>query len=263
MHETSDFAPGRPAHVVRRGLCAIFALCAFILLPAAADPVAEHWAPVLQHFVDVEGRIDFDGVAANREHLDAFVAWLAQTSPSADPADFESLESKLAFHINAYNALALYGVLAKGMPADFSTIFKRLGFFKLQRFELGGRQISLYDYENKIIRPLGEPRVHFVLNCMVRACPRLPRTPFVAEHLDAQLQAAAREFFDKEIHIRIDDDKRVVLLSEILDFYTEDFVRPARREKLIEYVNLFRAKPIPQNYRVQYIPYNWTLNQQP
>ena len=239
-----------------------YLLCA-LLGSAAADPVTTHWARVLERFVDAQGRIDFDGVAGDREHLDSFVAWLAQTSPTAYPGDFDSIESKLAFHINAYNAFALYGVLEKGMPKNFASIFKRLGFFKLQRFKLGRRQISLYDYENRVIRPLGDARVHFVLNCMVLACPRLPNVPFTAARVDAQLDAAAREFFASDRHIRIDDKKRVVHLSEILDFYTEDFAKPARRESLIPYVNQFRTEPIPADYRVRFIPYNWTLNKHP
>ena len=251
------------AHIGRFLRIALLSVCCAPVPNALADPVTEHWAPVLQRFVDAQGRLDFDGVAADREHLDRFVAWLAETSPTADPADFQSREAQLAFHINAYNALALHGVLEKGMPKDFGTIFKRLGFFKLQRFQLGRREISLYDYENKVIRPLGDPRIHFALNCMVRACPKLPKVPFAAATLDEQLDAAAREFFASEKHIRVDEQKRVVHLSEILKFYTEDFATPAKRENLIPYVNQFRSAPIPDNYRVRYIPYNWTLNRQP
>ena len=54
--------------------------------------------------------------------------------------------------------------------------------------------ISLYDYENKVIRPVGDPRVHFVLNCMVVDFPRLPDKPFARDMLDSQLNEASFEF---------------------------------------------------------------------
>ena len=38
--------------------------------------------------------------------------------------------------------------------------------------------MSLYTLENDVIRPLGDERVHFALNCMVVSCPRLPRVAF-------------------------------------------------------------------------------------
>jgi hypothetical protein len=67
-----------------------------------------------------------------------------------------------------------------------------------------GEKTNLYDYENKVIRPLGDARVHFALNCMVRSCPRLPRTPFKADTLDLVLEQLSHEFFMSEKHLRVD-----------------------------------------------------------
>ena len=58
--------------------------------------------------------------------------------------------------------------------------------------------MSLYTYENDVIRPLGDPRVHVSLNCMVRGCPRLPRSPFSGKVLQKQLEALAIEFFNEK-----------------------------------------------------------------
>jgi hypothetical protein len=50
---------------------------------------------------------------------------------------------------------------------------QKIRFFLLRKYRVGGEDMSLYALENDIIRPLGEPRVHFALNCMAVSCPRL------------------------------------------------------------------------------------------
>ncbi len=98
---------------------------------------------------------------------------------------------------------------------------------------------------------------------MVRDCPRLPRTSFTAADLEQELEALTREFFSTDKHIRVDPAKREVAVSAILDFYTEDFVASGRREDLIGYVNRYRGEPVPDDYRVSFMDYDWTVNQQP
>jgi hypothetical protein len=114
-----------------------------------------------------------------------------------------------------------------------------------------------------VIRPLDEPRVHFALNCMVRDCPRLPRQAFVADELEQQLDEVTIEFFEKDQHIRIEDDEKTIYLSAILDFYTEDFVTSGKFQDLASYVNLYRKQPVPEDFKVKFIRYDWTINQQP
>ncbi len=233
---------------------------------AAAEEYAvavQNWATVLERFVDDQGRVSFNGLAQDRRELDEFVAYIARVSPSSAPEQFDTLAKVIAFHINAYNALAMHGVLEEDIPADFDSFFKRVGFFKFHKVIIGNKTTSLYDYENKVIRPLGEPRVHFALNCMVRDCPRLPRQPFIAGELEAQLQAAAVEFFTSDKHLRINNQKREVSVSKILSFYTSDFVESNKRQDLIGYINQYRVDAIPASYRVRYRPYDWTINRQP
>lgn len=230
---------------------------------APYDEALHDWAYVLERYVDQQGRIDFVSLSAEREPLDRFVAFIGTNGPISNPDMFDTDAEVLAYHINAYNALAMHGVLERNIPKNFNSFFKRAGFFKFRRVTVDGQNSNLYDYENRVIRPLAEPRVHFVLNCMVRACPRLPTTPFSADQLDAQLDNATDEFFSRQRHLRIDHNKKELWVSEILDFYTEDFVSSGRRKDLIGYVNRFRETPVPEGYRVRFIPYDWTINQQP
>jgi hypothetical protein len=78
------------------------------------------------------------------------------------------------------------GCVQAGVPESLGGLTK-LTFFYLRTFTIGGKSISLYTFENDVIRPLGEERVHFALNCMVVSCPRLPRVAFSAAELDGQL----------------------------------------------------------------------------
>lgn len=223
----------------------------------------ERWRSVLERAVDAEGRIDFDAIAAAPGDLDAFVAWIGRHGPGTTAQDFASPAAVLAYHLNAYNALAMAGVVDEGIPGGFDSVFKRAAFFTLRKITVDGRRTSLHAYENEVIRKLGDPRVHFALNCMARACPRLAREPFTAAHVDAQLDAAAREFLNSPRHIRLDAAKRELWLSEILDFYTEDFVGSDDRHQLIAYVNRYRDEPVPADFEVRFIPYDWTVNRQP
>jgi hypothetical protein len=199
------------------------------------------------------------GLARERADLDSFVAWVYAVGPNNRPALFPTRSHVLAYHLNAYNALAMYNVLERGIPASLGGL-EKINFFALRKLKVGAVQLSLYAYENDVIRPLGEERAHFALNCMVRGCPRLPRTPFRAADLERQLGAEAQRFLGEPRNVRLDPARRVVQLSEILKFYSEDFL--AKAPSLIAYVNRYRAEKIPEDYEVAFIPYDWTVNRQ-
>ena len=93
------------------------------------------------------------------------------------------------------------------------------------------------------------------------SCPRLPRRPFTAANLDRELDEATRLFLSEPRNVQVDPARRVVRLSAIFEFYAADFLR--RAPSLIAWVNRYRAEPIPADYRVEFLPYDWTVNAQP
>jgi len=220
------------------------------------------WAHTLKQFVDWQGQVDFKSLAEQPESLNLYVSYLAQISPEKNPKQFATREQRLAYYLNSYNALAMYGVIHAGIPTDFDSISDRAKFFIFTNFILGGKEISLYDYENKIIRPLNEPRVHFALNCMVRACPRLPQAPFEASTVDESLSALTREFVNSSKHVQIIRSSGIVRISEIFKFYTEDFIGPGKADSLIAYINQYRNEPIDEKLKMEFIDYDWTINAQ-
>lgn len=221
------------------------------------------WESTLERFVDTNGRIDFIALSQDSGELEQFVNVIAEVSPRSHPALFDNQSKVLAYHANTYNALAMWGVIERGIPKNFSSLFKRASFFKFRKVVIGGKKTDLYTYENKVIRPIGEPRMHFVLNCMVKDCPRLPQTPLRAQTLERDLQQAAIEFFTREKHTQVDSEAKILRLSGIMKFYTKDYVKSGKKNDLIEYVNQFRENKVPNDYKVSFLKYDWTINQQP
>lgn len=217
------------------------------------------WTDVLAHHVDAQGRVDFSGLVKDRAGLDEVVKFIAAVDPASSPERFPTPNARLAYYLNAYNAPAMYGVLDAGVPKRFGW-FGRIRFFVLRKFTMGGRAISLYRLENSVIRPLGDPRVHFALNCMSVSCPRLPQSAFTANALDEQLAAAAREFAAEKRNVDVEDGRKELRISGIFKFYTKDFL--AKAPSLSAYINQYRLSPVRTDYKIVFDDYDWSINDQ-
>lgn len=223
---------------------------------AEMDPklAIEAYARVLNGFVNKEGEIDFEGLQKNRQDLSMYIHYVAKKRFH----EIGNPNQVLAHHLNAYNALSMFTVLEKNIPKTNSGLNK-LFFFRLTKMEIGGQVMSLETYEKDFIRSLNEDRVHWALNCMSVSCPRLPQEIFKAETVQTQLQDLSIEFFNSEKHVQVNNDKKEVAVTEIIKFFPEDFV-PVKASSVVNYVNLYRKNPVPQDYKVRYISYDWTIN---
>lgn len=231
------------------------------LVPAPAAPPSTSqaalaaWARVLDRFVDERGEVDFPALARDRADLDRYVRHVADSPLEQWPNG----PQRLAHMINAYNALSMFNVIESGIPATHAGLNK-VTFFLLRKLVIGGRSMSLYSFENAVIRPYahGEPRIHFALNCSALSCPALPRTPFEASTLHAELERETRAFFARRENFRIDSGTSTVWLSELLAFYPADFV-PVAADSLLAYANRYAPQPAPPGFRVRFTPYDWTI----
>jgi len=241
------------------GGCATQVSAPPVATPTAAVAEAA-WAQVLEQFVDVQGEVDFAALSRQRGALDVYLRYIADT-PLESFDNRTAPQAKLAHMINAYNALSMFNVIDSGIPSTNAGLAK-VEFFVLRRFEVGGEKMSLYAFENDVIRPytrsIGEPRVHFALNCSAVSSPKLPRTPFTSAALDRELERETRSFFNTPQNFRLDAGTKSLWLSEILSFYIEDFV-PAHAASLRDYANRYAVTPAPPHYRVRYTDYDWTV----
>jgi hypothetical protein len=222
---------------------------------AGDPPWFDAFEAVLRQRVDARGRVDFAGIAAAPQPLAAVVAAIGEAGPAGN-----SQAQLLAWRINAYNALAMHGIVQRGIPQSLSFV-GRYGFFVNTGFRVAGRETSLKSFEDDVIRKMGEERIHFALNCMVRGCPRLPREAFRTARIEAQLAAAAREFCESGYQVRPAPDRRAVFVSQIFQFFTEDFV-PAKAPTILGYINRWRREPIPADWTLRYFDYDWSINGQ-
>jgi len=180
------------------------------------------------------------------------------------PARLSGKADELAHYINAYNALAIAGILEGLSP---STLVGRARYFKFKEWPLSGRDITLYDLEHKVIRPLGEPRIHFAIVCASRSCPLLRSEAYAAASLEAQLDGQARQFVNDPFRNRFDKATRTAYLSEIFKWFDEDFRASAGSTQ--KYVARYVADPevaqglAADGYRVEWIGYDWSLNGAP
>lgn len=156
------------------------------------QPPEDAWARVLAASVDAQGRVDFNALIAAHADLDRYVAWIYERSPERWPEYYRTRPQVVAFHVNAYNALALYNLLQAGVPGSLSRS-ERKRLFETRKLLVGGQPLSLDQYRAQI-RDLGEPRVDSAITSQFAHEPRLSREPYRAATLDAQLDRAARAF---------------------------------------------------------------------
>jgi len=128
------------------------------------------------------------------------------------PATLPTKQDQLAYYINAYNALAIQGILEGLSP---SSVLGRARYFKIRDWALNGQQISLYDLEHKILRPLNEPRVHFAIICASKSCPFLRSEAYAAARLDTQLDEQARQFVNDGFRNRFEGHGTEQLVDEL------------------------------------------------
>ncbi len=216
------------------------------------------YAAVLQRHVNDHGEVDFSALQADQtgsgiRALKNYVQAIAATPLDAAPTP----DARLAHMINAYNALSMFNVIDSGIPATHAG-WAKVKFFVLRKFDIGGRTMSLYTFENDVIRKLGESRIHFALNCSAVSCPVLPRVPFSADGLQNELERETRAFFSRPENLRIAHAERKVYFNEILKFYTEDFT-PAHAPDLIAYAQRYTETVIPPDYATAFTPYDWTV----
>lgn len=163
-----------------------------------------------------------------------------------------------AFYINAYNILVIQGIvnnLPTKSPLDIQ------GFFDKKKYKIAGEYMPLNDIENKKIREIyNDARIHFVLVCAAKGCPKLIPNVYKPNTLDKQLEDRTKKTLNDPTFIRIKSNANTVLVSEIFKWYKVDFVTGGK--SIVDYVNQYRSAKISTKYKQDYYPYNWELNKQ-
>lgn len=168
-----------------------------------------------------------------------------------------SKKEQLAFYINAYNAWILHEALGKYPTKSVKDLL--FTFFTGQRIKVAGEPMSFNHLEKDIIRPkFGEPRVHFALNCASKSCPPLNQESFREEKLDAQLEKLAVAFVNSPKGVTWHADTKKADLSAIFNWYKDDFKAAGGP---VAFINKRRKEPLPNDAKISYQDYDWSLNE--
>lgn len=197
-----------------------------------------------------EGTVDYASVQ-QAQATDKLVEEIGNASlEGADPA------TKQAFLINAYNVLVIHAIVQK---YPIRSVLDQSGFFEQKKHLVAGERITLNTLEKKrLIKTYEDARFHFVLVCAAVDCP--PITPFAyrPENLEDQLQARTRYALNDPLFIRVDNNSKEVQLSQIFEWYEQDFTKQVSSS--LDFINQYRDTPIPSDYRQKFYQYNWSLN---
>jgi len=216
--------------------------------------------------------LDYRGVAEERAKLERYLVALHAVTPEQLATWRE--EQRFAYWINVYNANVVR-IVVEHYPVDSirdigGTVFQRVWdreFIPLAAHHPEGEDdlLSLNDVEHGILRPRFEDaRVHAAINCASTSCPPLRAEAFVAERLDTQLDEQMRAFVADPERNRFDRSGGEARVSQIFDWFEEDFERDAGgvREYLVRYAPPADAAFL-REARIRYLDYDWSLNDVP
>ena len=241
-------------------------MIAFAFLMAVALPDTKAFDEVLKQHVTADGKVRYSKLHLGIAPLAKYVESLGAISPDSQPASFPTKEAKLAYWINAYNALVLHA-FAIDYPKNKNRLSGKLGqfqFFFRRKFNVGGMMRSLDDIESKSIRPL-DNRIHFAIVCASTSCPWLSNEAFTEANVDKLLDSRARLFLNQESNVKVDAAKQTITVSKIFDWFQKDFVPSSKQ--LPAFIGKYRDKDgaalAAGTWKVLFFDYDWSLNEKP
>ncbi len=269
----------------------IVLLCSIANTASAARFDHTTWDDLLREHVyrinqQQASQVNYYGLALNHGQLQKYLSQLSAVKKS-DFSGWDQSE-QLAFLINAYNAFTVeiilrsyssIATLRAYAPVTLSWKSQLISMMKNQRelefISLLGEFISLNTIENEMIRKPGnfnEPRIHFALNRASIGCPALLNRAYTGMELEQQLEAATRAFLSDRSCNRVNEKAEKLEVSEIFDWYREDFERGWREwSSLAQFFAHYRdsladtprAKEllVSENSHIQFLEFNWMLNE--
>nr|WP_299387470.1 DUF547 domain-containing protein [Allomuricauda sp.] len=197
------------------------------------------------------GRVNYKEIKSNPDALNALLDQAQKLS--VDKSDVKNFQ---AFWINGYNLAVIKGIVDN---YPIKSPLDKGGFFDKITYNIGGKNITLNDIENKMLRANfpKEARFHFVLVCAGLGCPPIIPNAYMPNTLEAQLQKQTELSLNNADFVRIKGKK--VLLSQIFEWYSVDFKQDGK--SFIDFVNQYRKEKLDSGARVAFYPYDWNLNE--
>lgn len=234
--------------------------------PAFAQDLHAPWAAILgahlEESADGINRFDYAGLREDsdaRGALDDYVASLEAARPSAMPDD-----EAFAYWANLYNSVTVKLIVDAAPERSIREIKPHLfaiGPWGVERVTVEGEALSLDDIEHAIMRERFEAAlVHYAVNCASIGCPNLKPTPWRAETLAADLDAAARAYVNHPRGVTPVEDG--VEVSRIYRWFREDFGgdEAGVLDHLLTYAEPELAAHLRAHPDIRGHRYDWDLN---
>ncbi len=208
------------------------------------------------------GLVDYPAISKDTD-FKSFLKWLE----TADPKTLPDEKTKMAFWVNAYNALAIQNVIISSKPADkewIASVLDVTGFFSTRTQKVAGQKLTLNKLEKEVAFPqFNDARLHFAFVCSALSCPLLPAMAYTADNIDILIKQVAWEFLQNPLKNRLDKKKKTLYLSQIFNWYRPDFEKDGK--SLVDFLNPYFDETT-QNFlqqnkvQIKFLEYNWALN---
>ncbi len=241
-------------------LLAILNSCKVSDYKSDAQPVSHKiWDELLQSYVDDEGLVNYKGFIKDSLRFNEYINILNSAHPNKKNW---SREEQLSYWINAYNAYTVQLIIRNYPVSSIKDIKDGVPFvntvWDIKFINIENANYDLNNIEHGIIRPkFKEPRIHFAINCASASCAPLRNEAYTAEKLETQLEDAAKKFINNPSRNEISEDK--AMLSKYFTWFKGDFTEEL---SVIAYINQYADVKINEDAAIDYLEYNWQLNEQ-
>ncbi|MHC4727668.1 MAG: DUF547 domain-containing protein [Planctomycetota bacterium] len=244
------------------------------------------FADALKINVNDAGMVNYKKLKAESQKLRAFVTELQ----NLDRKDFDkwSGNEKIAFWLNAYNALTLKAII-DNYPIKSSFFKSRIypknsirqiaGVWDKIKFKVMGQNLTLGHIEHKILRvKFDEPKIHVAMVCAAMGCPPLRNEPFIGDKLQEQLDDQTRRFLANPAKFKIERTHNRIYLSPIFKWFAVDFIKKYGPKKsigrhskeesaVLNFIASYLDKAqkdyvLAGKFKIKYLKYDWSLNEQ-
>jgi Protein of unknown function, DUF547 len=161
-----------------------------------------------------------------------------------------------AFWINTYNLLVIKGIVNKYPMKSVQDV---KGFFDNATYKVANQELNLKNIEKNMLKlAIKDPFLNFVLVCGSNGCPPLINKAYLPDSIDKQLMEQTMKSINNPNFIRVNTTTKVVEVSEIFDWYKEDFV--SNEGRIMDFINKYRDAKIDESYKIVFYKYDWSLN---
>jgi len=253
-----------------------------------ADYFHDKCADILKNFVNTAGMVDYKALRRKRLDLKA----LLDEFDNLDPKEYSSWPraDKIAFWLNAYN-IQMLKIISDNYPIKSSRLLRVLpgwgpksilhikGIWTDYKFLVMDEEFTLAEVDKRFFRKeFDDPRIFFAISRASLSGPPLRNEPYYGRKLNKQLDDQVQRFLSNPIAFRIDKEGQKVYLSALFQKteYGQQFItkysidrkfkdqQPATRAVLNFITSYVSQRDVSflevGNYTVQYIRYDWTIN---